>query len=67
MSYHPHITHFIAGSYNLLMVVAVCDEGSTAVSAFINIVAVKAGTEALLFIKLIVIHLRLGVVVGRIA
>lgn len=67
MAYHPDVAHLIAGSNNLLMVKAVGDVAGRAFNAFEYIVTDKAGTKALRLIKLIIVNLRLGVMVGRIA
>ena len=64
---HPYIAHFIARCNNLLVVKAVCNEAGTAFSAFENIVADKAGTEALRLVKLIVVNFRLRMVMRGIA
>lgn len=67
MANHPNVAHLIAGSNNLLMIVAVGDEAGRALHAFENIVTDEASTEALWLVKLIVINLRMRMVVGRIA
>lgn len=67
MTDHPDIAHLIAGGNNLLMIVAVGYEAGRALNAFENIVADKAGTEALRLVKLIIIYFRLGMMVRGIA
>jgi hypothetical protein len=67
MTYHPYVAHFIAGGYNLLVVVAVCYKYCTTLNAFINVVTYKGGTEALWLVKLIIINLRLRMVVRWVA
>ena len=64
---HPDVAHFIAGGNNLLMVKAVSNVAGGALNAFEHVITYKAGTEALRLVKLIVVYLRLGVMVGRIA
>ena len=67
MAYHPDVAHLIAGCNNLLMVVAVGDVAGRALYTLEYIVTDKAGTEALWLVKLIVVNLRLGMMVRRIA
>lgn len=67
MADHPDVAHFIAGSNNLLMVKSVGDVACRALNAFEYIVTYKTCTEALRLIKLIVIHLRLRMMMRRIA
>ena len=64
---HPDIVHSIAGADNLLMALSVANCAEAAVLAFENIVAVKAGAEALRFVEAVVIYLRLRVGVRGIA
>ena len=62
----PYIIHFVPGSGDLLVGVAAPNAQAVTVLCFIRGVALKPGAEAFRVVKLVVVHLRLGVVVGRI-